>query len=259
MSGRLDGKVAIITGAARGQGLAATRIFQAEGAKVAMLDLDGEKAAAAAGELGVPGLLPLACDVADAASVRAAVARVMEEFGRIDVLYNNAGANFRRPGPRDDSQDGPTIDLTEEVFDKSIGVNLKSVFLMGKYVLPHMIEGGGGSVINIASLAGHWIGAPNHAYTAAKAGVIGMTRAVAQTYGVNGIRANVITPGLIQTELVANILADEAWRDSYAQGTPLRKLGEPEDIARVALFLASEDSAFMTGSVLTADAGYMVR
>ncbi|WP_442737960.1 SDR family NAD(P)-dependent oxidoreductase [Streptomyces pseudogriseolus] len=259
MSGRLNSKVAIITGAARGQGLAAARIFQAEGAKVAMLDLDGEKATAAAGELGVPGLLPLACDVADAASVRAAVARVMEEFGRIDVLYNNAGANFRKPGPRDDSQDGPTIDLTEETFDKSIGVNLKSVFLMGKYVLPHMIDGGGGSVINVASLAGHWIGAPNHAYTAAKAGVVGLTRAVAQTYGVNKIRANVIAPGLIQTELVANILADDAWRESYTQGTPLRKLGEPEDIARVALFLASDDSAFMTGSVLTADAGYMVR
>jgi NAD(P)-dependent dehydrogenase (short-subunit alcohol dehydrogenase family) len=259
VTGRLEGKVAIITGAANGQGLAAARIFKNEGAKVAMLDIDGERVSKAAAEIGSSALLPLACDVADAASVQAAVARTMDEFGQIDVLHNNAGANFRRPGPRDDSQDGPTVDVTEELFDRSIAVNLKSVFLMCKYVLPHMIERGQGSVINVSSLAGPFIGAPNNVYAAAKAGVVGLTKALAQTYGVNGIRVNAIAPGLIETTMVAHILANDTWREGYAQGTPLRKLGQPEDIARVALFLASDDSAFLTGTVVIADAGYLVR
>lgn len=259
MTRRLHDKVVIITGAAGGQGLAATRIFAAEGARVAMLDLDANTVAKAAAEVGAPGLLPLACDVADSASAQAAVASVVQEFGRIDVLYNNAGTNFRRPGPWDESQDGPTADVTEELFDRSIGVNLKGPFLMSKHVLPHMVERRQGSIINVSSLAGPYIGAPNNVYAAAKAGVVGLTKALAQTYGPHGIRVNAIAPGLIETSMVAHILADEAWREGYAQGTPLRKLGQPEDIARVALFLASEDSAFITGTVVTADAGYLVR
>ena len=259
MSGRLEGKVAIITGAANGQGLAAARIFAHEGARVAMLDLDGDRVAKAAAELGSDVFLPVACDVASAASVEAAVARVVEEFGQVDVLHNNAGANFRRPGPRDDSQDGPTHEVTEELFDRSIGVNLKGPFLTSKYVLPHMVERKQGSIINVSSLAGPYIGAGNNVYAAAKAGVVGLTKALAQTYGPHGIRANCIAPGLVETALVANILADDTIREGYAQGTPLRKLGQPEDIARVALFLASDDSAFLTGALIPADAGYLVR
>jgi NAD(P)-dependent dehydrogenase (short-subunit alcohol dehydrogenase family) len=259
MTGRLHDKVAIITGAAGGQGLAAARIFAFEGARVAMLDLDAAKVAKAAAEIGLPGLLPLACDVANAASAQAAVARTVQEFGQIDILHNNAGTNFRRPGPWDETQDGPTIDVTEELFDRSIGVNLKGPFLMSKYVLPYMVERKQGSIINVSSLAGPFIGAPNNIYAAAKAGVVGLTKAMAQTYGPSGIRVNAIAPGLIETTMVAHILADETWREGYAQGTPLRKLGQPEDIARVALFLASSDSEFITGTVVTADAGYLVR
>jgi len=259
MTGRLEGKVAIITGAANGQGLAAARIFDQEGARVAMLDLDATQVAKAAAEIGSSTLLPLECNVADSASVRHAVERTVAEFGQVDVLHNNAGTNFRRPGPRDDSQDGPTADVTEELFDRSIGVNLKGPFLMSKYVLPHMVERGRGSIINVSSLAGPFIGAPNNVYAAAKAGVVGLTKALAQTYGPSGVRANCIAPGLIETTMVAHILADDAWREGYAQGTPLRKLGQPEDIARVALFLASDDSAFLTGTLIPADAGYLVR
>ena len=259
MTGRLQDKVVIITGAAGGQGFAATRIFASEGARVAMLDLDEGKVAAAAAEIGAPGLLPVACDVADSASVQAAVARVVEEFGRIDILYNNAGTNFRRPGAWDETQDGATIDVTEELFDRSIGVNLKGPLLMSKYVLPYMVERKQGSIINVSSLAGPYIGAKNNVYAAAKAGVVGLTKALAQTYGPDGIRVNAIAPGLIETTMVANMLTDHSIREGYAQGTPLRKLGQPEDIARVALFLASSDSEFITGTVLTADAGYLVR
>jgi NAD(P)-dependent dehydrogenase (short-subunit alcohol dehydrogenase family) len=259
MAGRLEGKVAVITGAANGQGLAATRIFSGEGARIAMLDLDGAQVAKAAAELGIDGLLPLECDVASSASVQTAVSRVVEEFGQIDVLHNNAGANFRRPGPRDDSQDGPTHEVTEALFDRSVGVNLKGPFLTSKYVLPHMVARGQGSIINVASLAGPYIGAGNNVYAAAKAGVVGLTKALAQTYGPHGIRANCIAPGLVETGMVANILADDTLREGYAQGTPLRKLGRPEDIARVALFLASDDSAFLTGTLIPADAGYLVR
>ena len=259
MTGRLQDKVVIITGAAGGQGLAASRIFASEGARVAMLDLDEGKVAAAAAEIGLPGLLPVACDVANSASVQAAVARIVEEFGQIDVLYNNAGTNFRRPGPWDETQDGPTIDVTEELFDRSIGVNLKGPFLMSKYVLPYMVERKQGSIINVSSLAGPYIGAKNNIYAAAKAGVVGLTKAMAQTYGPDGIRVNAIAPGLIETSMVANMLSDDSIREGYAQGTPLRKLGQPEDIARVALFLASSDSEFVTGTVVTADAGYLVR
>jgi NAD(P)-dependent dehydrogenase (short-subunit alcohol dehydrogenase family) len=259
VTGRLDGKVVIITGAGGGQGQAAAGIFSSEGARVAMLDIDEARVIAAAKDLGSADLLPLACDVANSGSVQRAVQRTVDQYGQIDVLYNNAGTNFRRPGPRDDSQDGPTADVTDELFDKSIAVNLKSVFLMSKYVLPHMIERGQGSIINVASLAGPHIGAPNNIYAAAKAGVTGLTRAMAQTYGPNGIRVNVISPGLVDTTMVAHILADDRWRSSYAEGTPLRKIGRPEDIARVALFLASDDSAFMTGTELVADAGYLVR
>ena len=259
MTGRLQDKVVIITGAAGGQGFAASRIFASEGARVAMLDLDEGKVAAAAAEIGLPGLLAVECDVANSASVQAAVTRIIEEFGQIDVLYNNAGTNFRRPGPWDETQDGATIDVTEELFDRSIGVNLKGPFLMSKYVLPYMVERKQGSIINVSSLAGPYIGAKNNIYAAAKAGVVGLTKAMAQTYGPDGIRVNAIAPGLIETSMVANMLTDDSIREGYAQGTPLRKLGQPEDIARVALFLASSDSEFVTGTVVTADAGYLVR
>ncbi len=259
MTGRLEGKVAVITGAANGQGLAAARIFSNEGARVAMLDIDGPAVDKSAADLGSSSVLPVQCDVADSARVREAVNRVVQEFGRIDVLHNNAGATFRRGGPWDPSQDGLTLDITEEFFDKSIAVNLKSVFLMSKYVLPHMIEQGGGSVINISSLAGALAASGSHAYCAAKAGVVGLTRALALGYGPNGVRVNAICPGLVETPLVAHILSNPEVLASFAEGSPLRRIGQPEDIARVALFLASDDSAYMTGSVLTADAGYMVR
>jgi NAD(P)-dependent dehydrogenase (short-subunit alcohol dehydrogenase family) len=258
MVGRLKGKVAIITGAAHGQGAAAARIFAGEGARVAILDINGDGAAKVAAEIGSADVIPVACDVSDAASVQSAVAQVVRAFGSIDILHNNAGAAFRRGGEWDDSQDGPTLDITEALFDKSIAVNLKSVFLMAKNVLPHMIEQGSGSIINVSSLSGAHHGSSSHAYAAAKAGVVGLTRSLALTYSPKGVRVNAICPGLIETPLVAHILGNASHVARYAEGSPLGRLGQPEDIARVALFLASDDSGFMTGSVLTADGGVTI-
>jgi len=258
MAGRLDGKVAIITGAAKGQGLAATRIFHGEGARVAMLDIDEEVLRHSADEIGSDDVRSYRCDVADSASVQSAIAQVLSDFGQIDVLYNNAGTNFRRPGPRDDSQDGGTHEITEEFWEKSIGVNLTSVFLMTKYTLPTMMEREQGSIINVSSLAGPYWGAANHVYTVAKAGIVGLTKALAMTYGPNGIRANAIVPGLVATTMMDRVLQVPELRAKFEEGSPLRRIGEPEDIARVALFLASDDSAYMTGSLVVADGGSLV-
>jgi NAD(P)-dependent dehydrogenase (short-subunit alcohol dehydrogenase family) len=258
VSGRLEGKVAIITGAGNGQGLAAARIFSAEGARVALLDINGDAVEAAAAEIG-EAAIGLRCDVSDEPSVRQAVATTIEKFGRIDVLHNNAGAVFRKGGEWDPSQDGPLLDITEELFDRSIAVNLKSVFHMSRNVLPHMIERGSGSIINVASISGVLIGSSSHAYCAAKAGVVGLTRAIAHGYSPQGVRANAILPGLVETPLVAHILADAEWKATYAEGSPMRRIAQPDDMAKVALFLASDDSGYMTGSVLTVDGGVTIR
>lgn len=258
MGGRLEGKKAIITGAAHGQGLAAARLFTSEGAKVAILDLDGDAAAKAAEEIGGP-TIAIACDVSNSSSVSAAVKQVVAEFGGVDVLHNNAGAAFRKAGPWDESQDGSILDITEELFDRSIAVNLKSVFLMCKNVLPHMIEAGSGSIINVSSLSGPVTGSSSHAYCAAKGGVTGLTRAIALGYGPQGVRVNAIIPGLVETPLVAHILANDEWRKDFAQTAALRRIAQPDDLAKVALFLASDDSGFMTGSMVTVDGGVSIR
>ncbi|MDT3444705.1 MULTISPECIES: SDR family NAD(P)-dependent oxidoreductase [unclassified Pseudofrankia] len=258
MAGRLDGKVAVITGAASGQGAAASEVFAAEGASVAMLDIDGDRVFRAAAAIGSPNVKPFACDVSSSTSVREAIAGIVAAFGRIDVLYNNAGVALRSAGEWDDTQDGLTGDITEEVFDRVLGINLKGVFLMSKYVLPHMVKQGGGSIINVSALAGAHVGTTNHAYCASKAGIVGLSRALALGYGPAGVRTNVLCPGLIETPLVSHILGDSEWTEKYSKGSPLGRLGRPEEMAQVALFLASDESSFMTGSVVTADGGVMI-
>ncbi|MDQ0029050.1 SDR family NAD(P)-dependent oxidoreductase [Arthrobacter bambusae] len=258
MSGSLDGKVAIITGAAKGQGLSAARIFAEEGARVAMLDVDDAALAAATAQIGSPRVRVFACNVAYADSVQTVVKAVADQFGQIDVLYKNAGTNFRCFGPRDDSQDGGTHEVTEQLWDLSTRVNRKSVFLIGKHVLPYILERRQGSIINVSSVAGPFTGAPNHVYATAKAGIVGLTKALAQTYGPDGVRANVIAPGVVATTMMDRVLNDPAAKESVENRNPLRRLGEPEDIARVALFLAADDSAYVTGSTIVADGGYLV-
>lgn len=249
MGGRLEGKVAIITGAASGQGAAAVSIFAREGAKIAAFDINQEGLNAL--EVDDDHLLRVHCDVTSSNSVQESIAKVVERFGRINVLYNNAGANS--------SQDGHVADLTEEAFDWILAINLKSEFLMAKYVVPHMLEAGGGSIINVSSLSGVYIGSNNSGYNVAKAGVMGLTKALAYNYGRKGIRTNAICPGVVETPLVAHILHDPDYTAKYTESNPMGRFGRPDEMAQIALFLASDEASYINGESIRADGGYMIR
>ena len=257
MSGRLEGKVAIITGAASGQGAAAAALFSSEGARVAAFDIN--EAGLKSLDIDSEQLLTVVCNVANSESVQSGIASVVDRFGSINVLYNNAGVIKRRPGTWDDTQDGPAADLSEAVFDEVVALNVKSQFLMCKYALPHMIAAGGGSIVNVSSLGGPLIGTQNTAYNVAKAGVIGLTKALAVSYGAQGIRANAICPGIIDTPLVGYILADPDYSSKYTGAHPMGRFGKPAEMASVGLFLASDDAAYVNGEVITADGGFMIR
>ena len=258
MSARLAGKVAIVTGAASGQGAETARMFASEGASVAAFD-NNEEQLGAFGEDAANGILPVVCDVSDSASVRAGIAQVVERFGPITVLYNNAAVSLRREGPWDESQDGPIADITEELFDKVIGINLKGQFLMCKYAIPHMIDAGGGSIINVASVGGVFVGAGNNAYCVSKGGVLGLTRALAFTYGPRNIRANILCPGYIETPMIERYLKQPEFVEKHLEANPLGRVGQPSEIATVGVFLASDDSTYVNGAVLPVDGGAIVR
>ena len=257
MGGRLEGKVAIITGAASGQGAAAVSLFVSEGAKVAAFDIN--ESGLAALDVADSELLRVRCDVTDSASVRQGVSGVVNRFGALHILYNNAGAIIRRPGAWDDSQDGPIADLSEETFDRVMAINLRSQFLTCKYSIPHILASGGGSIINVSSLGGPHIGTLNNAYNVAKAGVVGLTTALAYTYGAKGIRTNALCPGVVETPLVAHILNDPDYTAKYKDSHPMGRFAQPIEMAKVGLFLASDDASYVNGEVITADGGYMIR
>jgi NAD(P)-dependent dehydrogenase (short-subunit alcohol dehydrogenase family) len=257
MGEKMKDKVCIITGAASGQGAEAARLFVEEGALVAGFDINetGMK------ELDLPEdkFLAVRCDLTSGSDVEKAIDQVVARFGRVDVLYNNAGAITRRPGAWDASQDGLVGDITEEVFDRNIALNLKSQFFTCKYALPHMIAAGGGAIVNVSSLGGPVIGSGNHAYCMAKAGVVGLTHSLANSYGNHGIRANAIVPGVIETPLVDHLLTDSEYTTSYLSTHPMHRFGKPQEMAKVGLFLASDDASYVNGAIIKADGGWTVR
>lgn len=258
MSGkRLEGKVAIITGGASGQGLAAVELFVQEGAQVAAFDLNEAKLKELADRL--PGVLTVAVDLADASAVNGALAQVVDRFGTLNVVYNNAGIITRKPGDWDETQDGLVGDITLEEFDRNISVNLRSQFLMSKFALPHLIAAGGGSIVNVSSTAGSVVGTGNHAYSTAKAGVTGLTRAMAYSYGKQGIRVNAICPGMVATPIVDHLTSDESFVKQYGETVPLGRFAQPRELASVGLFLASDDASYVTGAVIVADGGMTIR
>jgi 3alpha(or 20beta)-hydroxysteroid dehydrogenase len=229
-TGRLAGKVALITGAARGQGRAEAELFAAEGATVVAADM-----------LDVSDLDGVELDVTSAASWAAAVTTAVERHGRIDVLVNNAGI-YTMAG---------IGDVTEAEFRRVLDVNLVGPFLGIQAVLPVMPDGG--SIINVSSLNGVASNPGTSAYTSSKFGLRGLTRAAALDLGPRGIRVNAILPGIIRTPMVS--YAVDEWEDQMASGLPLGRIGEPTDVASAALFLASDESAWMTGSDVTVDGG----
>lgn len=248
MSGRLDGKIALITGAAGGIGAAALRRFTAEGARVVAVDREPPAAGGAA--------LVVRTDVTRGEEVAQLAETVRERFGRLDVLFNVVGGSGRRHG------DGPVDACTEEGWDYVLDLNLRSVFLCCKHLLPLLRAAGGGSIINTASVLG-LVGHPlfdTHAYAASKGAVVALSRAMAARYAAERIRVNVLCPGLIRTPMSARAQSDAAILEALAELQPLTgSFGEPEDVAEAALYLAADESRFLTGTVLPVDGGWTAR
>ncbi|MDH3682402.1 MAG: glucose 1-dehydrogenase [Acidimicrobiia bacterium] len=249
--GRLDDKVAVITGGASGIGAGTVRRFAEEGAKVLITDLDEEKGTALASELGDDAAF-LRTDVSTEEDVAAMIAEATDRWGRLDCLYNNAGFGGAL---------GPIAKTTVEDYDLTMDVLLKSVFLGMKHAAPVMTEQGSGSIISTASVAGIRVGYAPHLYSVAKCAVIHLTKTVALELGEHNVRVNAICPGFIATPLAAGRPdADESqiqqMRDAGATSQVLGRVGEPADIANMALFLASDESEWMTGQEFIVDGGF---
>lgn len=252
---KLAGKVAIVTGAASGIGRATALLFATEGAAVVAADIDEAGAQHLAATIGEHGgqAVAVGADVASAAGAQAMVARAVETFGGLDVLVNNAGiAVFKG-----------VEETTEAEWDRVLGVNLRGVWLGIKHAAPAMRARGGGSIINLASVHGMATVAGVAAYAASKHGVIGLTRAAALDLARDGIRVNCIQPGAIDTPLMrANMSAvgdEEAEVRKIAAAEPLGRVGRPEEIAQMALWLASDDSSFATGAPFAVDGGLLAK
>jgi NAD(P)-dependent dehydrogenase (short-subunit alcohol dehydrogenase family) len=240
MAGRLEGKVCVITGTASGIGAESARLFAAEGAKVAGVDLDAEQAV---------GALTIAADVSDEEQVRGALAQAREQFGRIDVLMNNAGIN-----PTDD---GSVLETTLDSWQRVQDVNLRSVFLCCKHGIPHLVEAGGGSVINVASFVAVMGAAVSQiSYTASKGAVLSLSRELGVEFADRGVRVNALCPGPVNTPLLKELFAKDPDRAAKRLvHIPMGRFGEPEEIAKAALFLAGDDSTFVTASSFMVDGG----
>ncbi len=248
--GRLDGKVALITGAGSGMGAVAARLFANEGAAVVVADaVEAGGVATAEGIQAAGGrAIFVQVDVTRSEQVATMVGRGVEAFGGLHVLYNNAGIF--------PSDDGGALDTPEDTWDRVVAVNLKGVWLCCRHGIPAMLASGGGSIINVASFVA-FMGAATAqiAYTASKGGVLSMTREIAVEFARKGIRANALCPGPIETPLLAELMSDPARRARRMVHIPVGRLGRAEEIAQAALFLASDESSLMTGASLVVDGG----
>ncbi len=247
---RLEGRTALITGAGSGIGRESALLFAAEGARVVAVDRDAAAARASAAAIEGAGGRAVAvhADVGVAAEVEAAVAAAERAFGALHVLFNNAGIF--------PAEDGSPVDTPEEVWDRVMVVNLKGVFLGCKYGIPALLRAGGGSIINTASFVAVMGAATSQiAYTASKGGVLAMTREIAVEYARRGIRANALCPGPVNTPLLAQLLAEPAARARRMVHVPMGRLAEPAEVARAALFLASDDASYVNGATFLVDGG----
>jgi 3-oxoacyl-[acyl-carrier protein] reductase len=242
---RLKDKVAIITGAAGGIGMATARKFAREGARVAVADLDAARVEAARAELADAGaqVIGVQLDVTDAASVAAMVAAVKSRWGRIDCLVNNAGITL----------DARLVKMTAEQFDRVVNVNLKGVFLCGQAVAGTMTEQGSGVILNASSVVGLYGNFGQTNYAATKAGLIGITKTWARELGPRGVRVAVVCPGFVATPILETI--PPAVMQKMVEKVPLGRLGQPEEIASVYAFLASDEASYINGAVIEVSGG----
>jgi dehydrogenase/reductase SDR family member 4 len=248
---RLQNKVAIVTGASRGIGRAIAEVFAREGAAVVICGRKEETLDGVAAELkGLAGrVVPMACHVGRAEDLDQLVATATREFGHIDILVNNAATNIAQ---------GPALEMTDAQFDKMVEVNLKSAYRLTRAVAPGMCERGAGSIINIASIAGLRPQFHSLLYSLTKAGLIMLTQSYALELGPRGVRVNAIAPGLVETALSEYYWKDEARFQPLMERQPIKHLGQPQEIAGIALLLASDDSSYMTGQTIVADGGRLL-
>lgn len=245
----LKDKVAIVTGASRGIGRAIAEVFVREGARVVICGRKQETLDQVAREIG-PSVKAVACHIGKMDQIRNLVGSAVRQFGRIDILVNNAATNIAQ---------GPCLEVDEGQFDKMVEINLKSTFLLVKLVAPGMCERGSGSIINIASVAGLRPQPDGLLYSMTKAALIMMTQCYAGELGPKGVRVNAIAPGLIQTALSEYYWKDETRKAEIIGRQPLKHLGQPSEVAEVALLLASDRGSYMTGQTLVVDGGALLR
>ena len=237
--GKLQGKTIVITGGASGIGAATAQLFAKEGAKLVLVDLNEEKGQAFALEL--PDALFVKADITDEAQVQNVYAQAAEKYGQVDIVFNNAGIG----------KVTPTHELSYEEWRRTVNVDLDGVFLVAREAIRAFQKTGGGVIVNTASMYG-WVGSPGSAaYNAAKGGVVNLTRSLGLEYADQNIRVNALCPGFIDTPIIP-----EESKDILKEMTPMKRLGQSEEMAKAVLFLASDDSSFMTGSSLIVDGGY---
>jgi NAD(P)-dependent dehydrogenase (short-subunit alcohol dehydrogenase family) len=251
--GRLAGKVAVVTGAAKGQGEGVARRFAGEGARVALLDVLDREGETVAGEIAAAGGTAryVHCDVSDESQIAAAINAAVDAFDGLDILYNNAAviAYGRR-----------IADMSSAEWDRTLSINLRGPFLCAKYALPHLIARGGGAIINVSS-HGAFQASPTGVadYAVAKGGLVTLTYYLASEYGNDRVRANCLAPGPVPTDLNKMFLGTEEGRAQTALWIPLGRVGAIEDIASAAVFLASDEASWITGAVLRVDGGMVVQ